>query len=391
MTDDFRFLSAIADQLLLERGEYDPFEFLLSAGYLDDEDYRDWRHCRIDELQSALLCDVDDAIEALTGMQAYVMAQQLTLEVRTPTSWDKESRELRVGVSKALTKLCGTYLVRPSTRMQADLFHDSTNTVVANAVCNALAEHRLDEARDALGRLQKLVGSTPEVNGYWQLLQLIDSTPPTPADRLREIEEVVTPLAARYLTQRARDYLAPLWQALARRLSKAAFAPEQPKLHASYANAQARRWKRVVETIEAEQDWDKHATLMARLAEAYSRLSRKSEARRTWSKLCWAHGDVAAVMLAASCDPLLTKLWLEFSELDEELTAQDFPAWLLLADLRQRQDVPGHLAPDNDAGRVYAATARLVQSDGAIEARTVLNASRPALLRQFLNRRSAAG
>jgi hypothetical protein len=387
MTEDFRFLSAVADQLLLERGEYDPFEFLLSAGYLDDEDYREWRQGRSDELQSALLCDAEEAIVVLAQIQTYVLKQKLTVETRAATSWEKESRVLRIGSSKALTQLCNTYLVRPTERMQADLFQDSTQTVATHAVRTALAEHRLQEAHEVLARLQKLVGNTTDVKGYQQLLSLVESSAPTPADRLHEIETVIAPLAARFLAQRARDYLAPLWQALARRLSKAAFDPQQPKLHASYANAQARRWKRVVEVIEAEQSWEQHATLMTRFAEAYTRLSRKPEARRVWSRLCWQHPAAASGAIANSQDATLANRWHEFIETDAELEMQDFPAWLLIADLRQREYVPTDIAPDNDVGRAYVATFNLVIGDGAMSARAALNELRPVLLQQYLARR----
>ena len=73
-----------------------------------------------------------------------------------------------------------------------------------------------------------------------------------------------------------------------------------------------------------------------------------------------------------------------------ELPPEDFPAWLLIADLAQRSHVPPALAPDTHTGRAYTAVYQLVSTDGEMTARAALHGLRPDLLKIFLDRRRAA-
>ena len=164
-----------------------------------------------------------------------------------------------------------------------------------------------------------------------------------------------------------------------------------PNLHASYAHAQAHAWNRVALSIETELDARPHPLLLVRLAEAYARQSRREAARRLWTRLCWEHPQTAAQTLAhAPGDDGIAQRWREFISADPELPSEDFPAWLLIADLSQRSHVPPALAPDNRNGRVYCAVHHLITTDGEMQARMALHALRPDLLKIFLDRRRAA-
>jgi len=161
-------------------------------------------------------------------------------------------------------------------------------------------------------------------------------------------------------------------------------------LHASYAHAQAQAWNRVVLAIEVQLDVHPHPLLLVRLAEAYARQSGREAARRLWTRLCWEHPQTAAEILSrAPGDEGIARRWREFTSADAELPPEDFPAWLLIADLAQRSHVPRTLAPATPTGRVYAAVHELVSSNGAMSARAALHALRPELLRIYLDRRRA--
>ncbi|TLY74687.1 MAG: hypothetical protein E6K43_07620 [Gammaproteobacteria bacterium] len=169
------------------------------------------------------------------------------------------------------------------------------------------------------------------------------------------------------------------------------FTPGWPNLHASYAHAQAHAWNNVALAIEAELDARTHPLLLVRLAEAYARQSRREAARRLWTRLCWEHPQTAAQTLArAPGDEGIAQRWREFISADVELPPEDFPAWLLIADLAQRSHVPAALAPDTPTGRAYTAVYQLVSTDGEMPARAALHGLRPDLLKIFLDRRRAA-
>ncbi len=260
-----RLLSTV-DRLLLERGELDPLEYLLAIGCVDYADYREWRHRRRPVLQSALRFPVEEVTAALAHAQAYAIEQRLSVEVCPPTAWDQDQGPLSVGPSRTLAELCSHRLVRPGNRLQGDLFQDSAKTIALDAVNRALAEHRFDAGRSALERLSELPNTHVLVNDYLRLIRAAEGCSTEPAERLRELEEDVAPLAASTLAVRARDYLAPLWAELAERLEGRLFTPSLPNLHASYAHAQAHAWNRVALSIETELDARPHPLLLVRLA-----------------------------------------------------------------------------------------------------------------------------
>jgi hypothetical protein len=378
-----------ADQLLLERGELDALEYLLALDYLGYAEYRDWRYRRRPELQSALKVPVEEVTAALAQAQSYVAAQGLIAERCTPRAWNEGQGPLFLGPSSTLTELCSNLLVRAQDRLQGDLFQDSARAICIQAVRTAIAEHRFDAADAALMRLSEISDTQVLIDGYRRLIHAAEPRSGVPSERLRELEEEVGPLAARHLGTRARDYMAQLWTGLAERLQNHPFAPASPKLHASYAYAQAADWARAAAAIEAEADAGRQPLLVVRMAEAYARQSNREAARRAWTRLSWEHPQTAAQVLAdAPGDPRIARLWREFVNAELELAPEDFPAWLLIADLAQKSHVPPALAAEDRTGRVYGAVHRLVSSDGDMSARVALHALRPDLLKVFLERRT---
>lgn len=192
-----RLLSTV-DQLLLERGELDPLEYLLAIGGVDYADYREWRHRRRPVLQSALRFPVEEVTAALAHAQAYAIEQHLSVEVCPPTAWDQDQGPLSVGPSRTLAELCSHRLVRARNRLQGDLFQDSAKTIALDAVNRALAEHRFDAGRSALERLSELPNTHVLVNDYLRLIVAAERCSTEPAERLRELEEDVAPFGSQH-------------------------------------------------------------------------------------------------------------------------------------------------------------------------------------------------
>ncbi len=67
---------------------------------------------------------------------------------------------------------------------------------------------------------------------------------------------------------RDRNFLAPLWSALAEFFAGRAFEPGFPDLHASFAWALAGRWDAVRAAVEAERHWRGEPSLLLAHAEA---------------------------------------------------------------------------------------------------------------------------
>jgi hypothetical protein len=136
------------------------------------------------------------------------------------------------------------------------------------------------------------------IDDYTRLLQVLAAPCASPAERSRELELTITPVAWRCLGPRAREYLSPLWSEVAAAMSGTAFAPSTPHAHASYAHAQAQQWSAVVTSVEAESDWSRYAALVVRLAEARARQGQDADARRLWAQLRWDHAEDAPAILA---------------------------------------------------------------------------------------------
>jgi hypothetical protein len=387
--DSAQFFRDIADNLVFEHGKFDPLRFLIDAGFLDEDVHAEWLAGEHTDLESVLACEVAEAIDALELARKYLSKQGLS--DRPQPASDLEARNVgqRIGGTPKFVRAC-TAVLMPA-QPQADLFRDTAGLVAEQTAKTELAAHRLGAAAEAIERLRALGGASDVERNLRELLEAATSKPPANiADHLGRLENTISPLATRHLGSHARSYLAPLWQALARRLKKAAFDIDAPKLHASYAYARANDWREVVNSVESQHDWHLHEALALRAAEAFARLSNREASRRAWTRLCWHHPATAARVLAnAPGDPQLARRWREFLDCDPELPPQDFPAWLLIADLRQREYVPTAVADTDPIGAAYAAMHRLIEQPGDIDARRVVNQYNKDLLAEFLGRRKS--
>lgn len=375
---------AITDRLLLEHGEFDPFEFLLRRGWLDYADFSAWQRGEIESLQDALLTSVGTVIATLEDALRYARAQGLQRERRPAMSSG-------LGRDPHFALLCSSLLKRPANRPQGDLFQDSAALFVVDALRSALARHDCAAAESLLTRLQR--EAPREVPGYAALLAAIADDPAqTPAQRLIQIEQALAPAAQRLLGAAARGYLAPLWVRLAPQL------PDTDDLqwHPSRAWMAAGHWRDAAASITGSpRDWTRQPALIARLALIQARQHRLAESRRLRMRLCWQFPDHAAQALDALAaddpDTALRRRWPEFQLAEPPLPINRLPAWLLLADPRQREWLLPDQPPVTDAGdddqACYRALHRLLETPGDIDARRALKALQPELMQAYLGLR----
>lgn len=397
---DRQTLTAQVDRLLLEQGRLDPLELLLALDLLPYEDYEAWRTGHRADLQGALLAGPDEVVALLELAVGYARGQGLRAQPMEQRGWGGHDRLLTIGASQRLSKVCAEVWAPPEDRRQLDLFHDSTGLLLENGLRDALAARRIAEARERLGELMRHDPRHARLQGYLRLMQTVDdgadvdgngaeSPQPPPAfdaaDRLAQLN-AIEPAARDLLGHRARDFLTALWAGLAQRLASIAYNPASPRLHASHAWLRAERWDAVRAAIEGEPDWHWHADLIALHAEAAWRRRDPAAARRDWAWLCWEHPHHAERVLAAATlpDPRLRELWNVFEDLDDNLDAEEFPAWLLLHERSAGTAVPPDQAPADERGTLYRLLHRLVSDDDNIELRRQLDDMHPTLLRLFL-------
>ena len=385
---DVADVHAITDRLLLEHGEFDPIEFLLRRGWLDYADFSAWQQGAPTSLQAALQVPVEQVIGTLEQALRYVRAQGLLRERRPADA-------AVIGSDPHFALLCSSLLKRPRDRPQGDLFHDSASLFTIDALRSALARHDRSAAAALLSRLQR--EAPREAPGYAALDAAINADPAqTAAQRLQQIEEVLLPAAQRLLGSAARGYLAPLWVALAKRLAAENPDSDDPRLHPSHAWMAAGHWRDAALSITASsRDWTAEPALIARLAMIQARQHRLAESRRLRMRLCWLFPDAASPMLDALAaddpDSALQRRWPEFQLAEPPLPINRFPAWLLLADARQREWLPPDQVPvtlaSADDQACYRALHRLLDAPADIDARRALKALQPELMQAFLGLR----
>lgn len=383
-------LQALTDRLLLERGEFDAIEFLLRRGWLDCADRLAWRRGELASLQAALGAPLPEVIATLEAAIRYAKSQGLRRQARPPFHALNADTTLVYGGDPHFTLLCAGVLKPPADRGQGDLFQDNAEVFEREALRLALAEHRLEAAAEALQRLRR--HDLRDVEAYARLIAAVDCPLPAPA-RLDQIERELAPEARRLLKARARDYLSPLWVAVAGELAGRAFDPTRPELHASHAWMQAAHWRQAAASIVNEvPDWAEQPLLLARLANIQAHQHRLAESRGWRVQLCWRFPETARAMLdglgADDPDRALGRCWREFGDAECELPVPLFPAWLLLADPQQRRWLPPDVAPidsrSKEAVAIYRQLQQLLAQPDDLDARRALQRLQPELLRIFL-------
>ncbi|WP_295456582.1 hypothetical protein [uncultured Thiodictyon sp.] len=396
-------LVALVDQLILEQGRLDPLELLMACDYLAYADYESWRLGGVPHLEGVLRVPADQAAELLARAGRYAAAQHLAAVPLEHRAWGTSDRIVPLGPERGLhpglVRGCANAFAPPADRMQLDLFHDSQDQLLEEAVRTALTARRIDAAHTALTRLMALDPRHPRLRRYLRLMQAVEDLAGLAAAQQLQVLEALEPEVRDLLGHRARDLLAPLWVALAQALAGQPFDPNAPETHAGYAWARAGRHPSAREAIEALPDWRRWPVLLLAHAQACRRMGDPAAARRDWAVLCWEHPAQARLALAAKDlpDARLVRLWWDFGDADldpglepgPDQDIRDFPAWLLLADPGTAAAVPPDLAPVGDVGEAYRLLHRLVSGADGIPERAALARVRPGLLKLYLAARAS--
>jgi hypothetical protein len=387
-------LTTLVDRLILEQGRLDPLELLLACDYLAYADYEAWRLGRVAHLQGVLRVPATQAADLLQRAGHYAVAQHLVADPLEHRAWGAADHPIPIvpegNGHPDLVQGCANAFVPPANRVQLDLFHDSQDQILEEAVCTQLTARRIDGAHAALTRLMALDPRHPRVRRYLRLMQVVEDLPDlSPAEQLNELE-TLEPEVRDLLGHRARDLVAPLWVSLAESLAGRPFDPASPELHASLAWVRAGRYPEARQAIESQPDWQRWPRLILIHIEACRRMVDPAAAHRDWALLCWQYPAEAERVLGAKDlpDTRLRRLWVEFGDTDLDLDTGDFPAWLLLVAPGTAAAVPPDLAPAGTAGDAYRLLHRLVTGDDGIPQRKTLAGLRPSLLRLFLSTRA---
>ncbi len=381
-------MQCLVDELLMEQGGYDPVALLVAAGWLAYPDYEVWRAAHGCYLEDEVRGD-DARLRAMLGQAArYVQALGLQPQPCEYFGWDgSDCSPQRCARDLELNALLRTRYARPETAAQLDLFMDSGGTALANAVTRALARRDPSAARSALHRLRHADPQYPRLGPLEQLVESalgLDAPVPDPDAELQRLQRQLSPLAEDLLKADARDFLAPFWRRLGGALAGWSFDPGRPQLHASLVAERLGDWQGVVDAVSAESDWRDQPVLLRREARAQGQLGRPWKALSSWALLCWRFPDrTEAIGREAGAE--WHRRWRELGDLEPELSAGDFPAWLLLhyPGLAERLDpeVLSHAPP------VFSLVGELLaESAGprAMVLRRSLKQAHPALFEHYL-------
>ncbi|QYZ67428.1 MAG: hypothetical protein OI74_13570 [Gammaproteobacteria bacterium (ex Lamellibrachia satsuma)] len=321
------------DQLLLEQGEYSPLELLLAEGRLDYSDYEAWRTADIPRLEQVLFGDPERLDGLLAEAQEYATALGLQPETLRYHAWgDSGGSPLSFSDNIIREQRFHTVFRKANDQPQFDLFMDATATSLANGIVLALIDRNNEEAHRLLDQLYEVDPGHPPLGALERMVEAGDRLIEPVADcewELRYLMDELLPLAERELGRESRNLLVPYWQRLTDALEDLAFDPTRPELHASYAASRAFDWETVRRATQEDPGWPQQALLLRRHAHACGRLHNLLESLQSWIRLCWSSPHEAAA-IATEADTDLQQMWRLFLTLDPELTAEDFPAWLLL-------------------------------------------------------------
>ncbi|MEN8219955.1 MAG: hypothetical protein ABFS56_27120 [Pseudomonadota bacterium] len=279
-------------------------------------------------------------------------------------------------------------MLRQNDIPQMDLFRDNPSLVTENKLINALNNRELAKAQSLLAQLAQQVSNHPQLSDYDNLIAYAHHIQePLAADSIREelehLETKILPLAQQLLKQTTPDYVAPAWRRLAKALTDSS-----SDLHASYAWQQMQNWIEVKNSIINTPNYQQQPVLLIGLAEAFWYLQQWEQCLLCWCHLFGLDAKLNAEQIELQADARLLHIWHNFNDYEEELSDDDFPAWLLLHEPGLIHHIDNQFFENADKPLLevvlHLLRARL-QGDDEMEWRRLLQKLNPALLRVFLD------
>jgi hypothetical protein len=236
------------------------------------------------------------------------------------------------------------------TMQQLDIFADSRDVMLRNAVLEELQRRDGDGARTALDQLTTEFPGDGTLSLMRVLVRELERAPATPfADHAalaiarRHLEEEVVP-AARWVlpTQTVCAWLAPCWSSLAQRAAALPFrgadagnpAAIRTESHAAPLWLHAGEWAAASRAVDGIESWWRIPAPLAWMTEARYRTAGLDAAWPLLAELAWLaprrFATVLTVLGDASLDALRRCFDAEFPGTGEVDDYAWFPAWLLV-------------------------------------------------------------
>ncbi|MDE0062534.1 MAG: hypothetical protein OXP09_05825 [Gammaproteobacteria bacterium] len=334
-----RSIETTVHKLLEIHREYSPVELLRAQKQLSEERHRAWLSGEISSLDEAV-DDVRLARELLESALSFARGLELVPNrVAYHGVGNIAGRELVASTDPLLNELL-VHCHRPSESVQGDLFLDGGKTASINALRDALIARDAGRARKDLQRTSALIPGYRHISNCEKLIAALEAPLPETAahafEALERMQHVWRPAAREYLGPgQAAKWLEPLWRDVGHALESAPFDPEHPERHASYAFEQARAWRCLQQSVLVAPEFRAQPVLLQRLATAEFKLRDRTRALEYWFALCLLDPEEFSNRVESSQfeDPGVARAWqiaVAEGDADEELTAEWFPAWMLI-------------------------------------------------------------
>jgi hypothetical protein len=390
------------DDQLMEQGAFSVLELLLASGRLAYSDYESWRRREIEFLDGVLMGSPEKIRTQIEQSVNYARSIGLIEQPQEFLAWQTDApasnKPLRISDQQAVHRLMAGRFIPAQQAPQMDLFFDNPVAALINGIVRALATRNATDAHRQLDRLYEIAPTHSDLAGFDRLLAALNHLDQPIGDAQQELNFLLdtTQTAKRLLGSQWRELLTPLWRHLADALEGNPFSTDAPQLHRSFALSQAQDWASVSACILKVPDWWQHPPLCLQLAQSGAFQHRRIEALTGWFQLCWHAPLVAAEALNKPQQPDagVGALWQEFlafedDDADEaELTASDFPAWLLLHEPGLAQQLEIDLAPSQTPGEEHfrcvhrwIQARRAQKKDEELSLRKALQAGQPTLFR----------
>jgi hypothetical protein len=227
----------------------------------------------------------------------------------------------------------------PSGHRQLDLFSDSSGTVTANELIDALLRRSAPQASACLGKLYAAEPDYPGLSKLHALCQALQDWP-FPAvspkdidDSARWLEEIVEPAARTVMPRSLRQFMQPFWLDLADAAAAAGYDPEHPRACAAGLYLRAGEPARALEITTTLDDGLNLPEMLAWRTEALYRLRGADACRPALLRHALLAPADFADLLDRLNDDVYNRRWAAFRscglwlDLPQHAVAEWFPAW----------------------------------------------------------------
>jgi hypothetical protein len=236
------------------------------------------------------------------------------------------------------------------TPQQLDIFADSRDVMLRNAVLDALERRDSTGARAAVCALAAEFASDVRLPALQRLtlaLEQRDDAPLADHDaisRERDVIEHELRAAAHqaFGVPAGDDWLRTQWAELAARSERLLFDPERADSHAAALWLRAARWQAAAQAAQRIESWRRIPAPLAWMMQARCRQDGIDAAWPLLAELAWMAPARLSALLPHLDDPLLARLLRRFDE--AEFDGADALAWFPAWALTQSPALAAHLA-----------------------------------------------